>query len=578
MLIPDNIQKFDSRGESFLYHRFRNDPNTQDYFILHSVFTNHHLTNVSGEIDFLVLAPGLGFFAIEVKHGKVDRDSGTWIFTNSKGESTRKTKGPFRQVEDTKHSIRNYILDSVSHNKKLLNKLSKVIFATGVAFTSTSYNKINIGPESFPWQIFTEEDFRLPVSKYIKRLSEGWHDEYSKHPWHDVNSSRPTVEDCEEVLKIIRGDFKIDYSELNRISDNQKLIEEFTQEQFKVLDFTDFNDRCVIEGQAGTGKTVIALELTRRKLKEGKRVGLFCFNQKLGEKLNKSLYNEFQNSASLYAGTLHRYLSENVSNVSNVSNTDYDNEYYSENLPLEFLIQNEELSEELKFDVLIIDEAQDFLTENYLEVFDWILKGGINKGQWTMFGDFTNQAIYINDPEEAKLLLSQRAFFVKVPPLKLNCRNTKRIAEQNTLITGIDEPNFTGLTLPGISVDVLFPRINKQKEILENKVQELISSGIDPELITLLSPKRFENTFLSDSEIILVQIKKGLEVSTIHSYKGLENVIIVLYDFSEIQSEVAMRLLYVGISRATQQLSIILNQNLEQSFQKLVSSNSSKLK
>ena len=574
MLIPDNIQEFDSRGESFLYHRFKNDPNTRDYFILHSVFTNHHLTNVSGELDFLVLAPGLGFFAIEVKHGKVEREDGTWIFTNSNGKSTHKTKGPFRQVEDTKHSIRNYILESVSGNQKLLSKLSKVLFATGVAFTSTSHDKLNIGPESFPWQIFTEEDFRLPISKYIKRLSEGWHSEYSKHPWYDVNSSRPTIADCEEVLKIIRGDFKINYTELNRISDNQKLIEEFTQEQFKVLDFTEFNDRCLIEGQAGTGKTVIALELARRKLHKGKRVGFFCFNQRLGEKLNRSLNNTFKNSDGLYAGTLHRYLSQNVSTESTF---DHDHEFYSEYLPLEFLIQNEELSEEQKFDVLIIDEAQDLLIANYLEVFDWILKGGIKNGQWTMFGDFTNQAIYINEPEKAKKLLSQRAFFVKVPPLKLNCRNTKKIANQNTLITGIEKPEFSGFTLPGISIDVQFPSKNKQREVLENKVKDLISNGINSDLITLLSPKRFENTFLADSEIIFELKKKGLQVSTIHSYKGLENVVIVLYDFSEISSEESKRLLYVGISRATQQLNIILNKDLEQPYQKLISSNYSKL-
>ena len=576
MLIPDNIEEFDSHGERFLYHRFKNDPNTRDYFVLHSVFTNHHLTNVSGELDFLVLAPGLGFFAIEVKHGKVERDDGTWIFTNSKGKSTRKTKGPFRQVEDTKHSIRNYILESVSGNQKLLNKLSKILFATGVAFTSTSHDKLNIGPESFPWQIFTEEDFRLPISKYIKRLSEGWHDEYSKHPWYDINSSRPTIEDCEEVLKIIRGDFKIDYSELNRISDNQKLIEEFTQEQFKVLDFTDFNDRCLIEGQAGTGKTVIALELARRKLQEGKRVGLFCFNQKLGEKLKRSFNNTFVGSDSFFAGTLHRYLSRNVATES-VAGHEYDHDYYSEYLPLEFLIQNEELSDDQKFDVLIVDEAQDLLTENYIEVFDWILKGGIINGNWTMFGDFTNQAIYINDPEEAKQLLSQRAFFVKVPPLKLNCRNTKKIANQNTLITGIEKPEFTGFTLPGIPIDVKFPSSNKQREILENKVKELIKNGVEADLITLLSPKKFENTFLADSEFIYEQKKKGLQVSTIHSYKGLENVVVFLYDFPEISSEESKRLLYVGISRATQQLNIILNQDLEQYYQKLISSNYSKL-
>jgi hypothetical protein len=574
MLIPDNIQEFDSRGERFLYYSFRNDSYTKNYYILHSVFTNHHLTNVSGELDFLVLAPNLGFFAIEVKHGKVERDSGTWIFTNSKGQSSRKTKGPFRQVEDTKHSIRNYILESVSGNKKLLKKLSKVLFATGVAFTSTPNNKLDIGPESFPWQIFTQEDLRLPISKYFKRLSEGWHAEYGKHPWYDVNGSRPTVDDCEKVLKILRGDFKIDYSELNRISDNQKLIEEFTQEQFEVLDFTEFNDRCLIEGQAGTGKTVIALELTRRKLQEGKRVGLFCFNNKLGKKLNGSLNNVFENSERFYSGTLHGYLSKSVSSESKFEN---DHQYYSEDLPLEFLIQNEEISEDQKFDVIIIDESQDLLTENYLEVFDWILKGGIKNGKWAMFGDFTNQAIYINDPEEAKQLLSKRSFYSNVPPLKLNCRNTKKIAKHNTLITGIEKPEFTGFTLPGISINVQFPSKNKQREVLENKVKDLISTGIESNLITLLSPKRFENTFLADSEFILDQKIKGLQVSTIHSYKGLENVVVFLYDFPEISSEVSKHLLYVGISRATQQLNMILNQDLEQSYQKLISSNLSKI-
>lgn len=575
MLVPDNIPEFNSRGERFVYHRFKNDPNAKNYYVLHSVFTNHHLTTVSGELDFLVLAPGLGFFAIEVKHGKVERDNGTWVFTNSKGESTRKTKGPFRQVEDTKHSIRKYILNSVSGDKKLLNKLSRVLFATGVAFTSIPYEKLNIGPEGFPWQIFTEEDLRLPISKYIKRLSDGWHQEYSKHPWYDVNSSRPTVEDCEEVLKIIRGDFKIDYSELNRISDNQKLIEEFTQEQFKVLDFTEFNDRCLIEGQAGTGKTVVALELVRRKLREGKKVGLFCFNHKLGEKLHNSIANVFNNEVNdYYAGTLHSYL---ASHISGVLKDDPDHRYYSKYLPLEFLIQNEKLREEQKFDLLIIDEAQDLLTENYLEVFDWILKGGIKDGKWIMFGDFTNQAIYLNNPEKSKLLISQRLSFARIPPLRVNCRNTKKIANQNTLITGVEVPEFTGFTLPGIPIDVRFPTKNKRQELIENKIRELKSDGIAPNMIALLSPKRFEKTYLYDSEFVQRQLKKGLEVSTIHSYKGLENVIVFLYDFPEIQSEESVRLFYVGISRATQQLNIILNKDLEKSYQKMISLNLSKL-
>lgn len=575
MLIPDNIKEFDSNGERFMYHRFKKDTDSSEFIILQSVFTTRHISSVAGELDFFVLAPWLGFFAIEVKHGKVERKDGTWIFTNRKGEATLKTKGPFRQVEDTKHSIRNYILDAVSTNKKLSDRLSKILFATGVAFTSMKDERLNIGPEGFPWQIFTEEDFRLPISKYIQRLSQGWHEEYSNRVWYDPDLSRPTIKDCEEVLKIIRGDFQIDYSELNRISDNQKQIEEFTQEQFKVLDFTDFNDRCLIEGQAGTGKTIIALELARRRIKDGKKVGFFCFNQMLGEKLNKSLRKVFNYENEFYAGTLHKYL---LNQVSTEDTLNFDDEFYSEKLPIEYLIQNESISEEDKFDEIIMDEAQDLIIENYLQVFDWMLKGGIRNGKWTMFGDFTNQAIYINNPIAAKQSLSEYAFFSNVPPLKLNCRNTKRISKHNTLVTGVELPEFSTFTLPGNSIDVQCPASNKQQDLVENHIRKLIDSGIEPQKISLLSPKKFENTYLAESAFISQLQQKGLIVSTIHSYKGLENAIVILYDFQEISSERTLHLFYVGISRATQELFIVLNKELETAYQNLINTNLPKIK
>jgi superfamily I DNA/RNA helicase len=53
----------------------------------------------------------------------------------------------------------------------------------------------------------------------------------------------------------------------------------------------------------------------------------------------------------------------------------------------------------------------------------------------------------------------------------------------------------------------------------------------------------------------------------------LENSIIVLYDFDDISSIRMQRLLYVGISRATQELYIVLEKKLEASVTKLVQEN-----
>jgi hypothetical protein len=571
MLIPDDIESFESYGEKLLFFKFKNDELAQDYYVLHSVFTNHHLNNVSGELDFLVLAPGKGFFAIEVKHGGVRREGGEWIFQNRKSEITRKTRGPFSQVEGTKHSIRNYVLNN-ANDRRLSGRLSKILFATGVVFTSMKHNQANFGPEGFSWQVLTEEGLRLPISKYIETLSKGWHNQYRNLNWYDVNESRPSVKDCEEMLKIIRGDFQIDYSEVNIISDNEKIIEEFTREQFHILDFTDFNDRSLIQGQAGTGKTVLALELARRRIKENKRVGLFCFNQKLGKKLKASL-NAIDGSqeTNSYANTLHKYLMRNVSNIS--GGHEYESVFFKEELPVEFLIQNEDMKASEKFDILIVDEAQDLLTDYYLEIFDWILKGGINNGKWVMFGDFSNQAIYLNDPGNAKKRLDKKSFFAKLPPLRINCRNTKKIANHNSLLTGAKLPEFTGKTLAGKPINAKFPAKSKQSNTVIKIVKSLLEKGIKKSQITLLSPKKIKNTYLADSDYINEVKNQGLQLATIHSFKGLENVVIILFDFDEILTNEAKRLLYVGISRATQELILVLNQGLEANYNRIVAEN-----
>jgi DNA helicase IV len=71
-------------------------------------------------------------------------------------------------------------------------------------------------------------------------------------------------------------------------------------------------------------------------------------------------------------------------------------------------------------------------------------------------------------------------------------------------------------------------------------------------------------------------IKKGVKHSTIQAFKGLENTIILLYDFDELSSTQMQRLLYVGISRATQELYIVLDKKLEKSVTQLIQENYSK--
>lgn len=571
MLIPDNIIDFESVGERLLYHRFKNDGSCSGMYIMHSVFVSHHLRSICGELDFLILAPGMGFFAIEVKHGRVSRDEGTWKFTDRNGNSTTKTKSPFAQVTGTLQSIRSFVLNKAKSTKKQKD-LSKILWGSGVAFTSMEMPP-NLGQEAESWQILSKDGLRYPISYYIESLSKGFHHQYSSNKWYDVNKSRPSKEECEYLIELIRGDFDTTYTALNRIKETGDLIEELTKEQFRTLDITNYNPRCLFEGGAGTGKTLLAIELLRRNFLEGSKVALFCYNHKLGEYVqNVSL--KIGLNASSYGGSFHKYLLTNT----DLPNPEYNHQFFQEELPFEFMIQHEEIAEDDKYDLIIVDESQDLITPNFLEVLDTILKDGISNGRWVMFGDFSNQAIYQEKTKQEIIsVLREKTDFVTLPPLKINCRNSKIIANQNTLLTGCELPQFRNGGIPGPSVEQKFPSRTNFISTIENIISSYIEKGVVLDEIIILAPKKLENTSLKESIVINNAISHGMSFSTIQSFKGLEKNIVIMTEFTELNTLEAKKLMYVGISRAKQQLSIILLKELEPSYQKLIQENFSKI-
>jgi len=566
MLIPDKIEEEASTGEKIILHKFRTEASSHQYFVLHSLFIAKHLKTVSGELDFLVLAPGKGIFSLEVKHGDVKREGGIWYFKNRYGQLNTSTKGPFRQVSDTMHSLRKYIIDKVSDNPKKLERYNKILFGYGVIFSGLDYIPEELGPEAESWMVYTRYLIRRsPVSIYIENLYRGWVNKFENNPRFNINECTPTQNECEDIVRLLRGDFDYKYSEINKVIDEEYRIEQFTKEQFEILNFADNNLRCLFEGAAGTGKTIMALEMAKKAIYSGKKVALFSFNAQLGKKLAQDLKELGEDkSGRYYAGNIDSFLLQNTTAEVPLDENEH-KEFFSEQLPIEFLLDTEKMPEEDKFDLLIVDEAQDIITANYLEVMDSILKGGIKNGQWSMFGDFTNQAIYLNDPSEAIELLRKRACFSIAPKLNVNCRNTAQIAKQNTLMSGIDLPLGLKNMPTGKGISNYFPK-NKLGEKLDEIIDGL-KKTISLEKITVLSPYKYENSGIDGSKYLS---NSKVAFSTIQSFKGLENTAIILTGFKELDSEKAKRLLYVGISRARIHLSIVLDNKLESEYQKLL--------
>ena len=526
---------------------------------------------MSGELDFLVLAPYHGFFCIEVKHGGISRKNGEWCFTDKQGNKVCKKTGPFVQQSKTMNSIRKYVIDKVSHNKELKERFERILWGSGVAFTSMM-EFTDFGPEGHSYQVLTKQALSvMPIGAFIETLSNGCHNEHSNKSFYDIHGSRPTVKDCETMLKILRGDFEIDYSELNRLEEDEALIEQYTREQFELLDFINYNQRCLIEGAAGTGKTLMALEVAKRKV-SGNNIGLFCFNSLLGENLSSSTIGLLMSKPYSFCGSFHKFLLLNSDLKFPVNEVDRQ-KYFTEDLPIDFILRSENLNENDKFDFLVLDEAQDLLSPYYMEVFNLILKGGLKSGNWIMFGDFSNQAIYLNKPEDIWKRLNQSISYTRFPPLRINCRNTKMIAKQNTLFTGVEMPQFRSSMTDGKQVVCKYPSKANKVVTLEAIILDIDKRGIPMKKVTLLSPQKIENTIIENSTLVKGMLKDDLKFSTIQSYKGLENSIIILLDFDEISSEHMQKLLYIGVSRAKQELYVLLDQSLKESATRLIAEN-----
>ena len=561
--------EFNSDGEKMVYNALVRD--CPEYIVLHSVFLNRHIKNISGEVDLLVLIPGQGFFCLEVKHGGVERLSdGRWKFTNRDGKENIKSKGPFQQVKDAMHSLRNSLPIIFNHNQQQIDRFNKFMFGSAVMFTSLDeFN--NLGIEGERWELFLRGNLKK-IRCYFENLSNKWHQKYAATPnayyWYDDKESRPTKKDCELFRNALRGDFRYDYALINRIADDENKIKEFTEQQFEYIDYTYDNPRNLVLGGAGTGKTIMALEIARRKAEDGFRVGLFCYNRLLGldikHKIN-NLSHDFSNNNG-FAGTLDSFM---LSALQKPFPNNEGQDFWSIELPTDFFLEFSEKPDSEKFDYLIIDEIQDLLTDERLEAMGALLKGGLKEGNWTFLGDLSNQAIYLDvSSEEALDRLTKCANYSKLK-LKYNCRNPKIVNNLNTSLTGCEKLATREGMPEGEPVTLKF--LKNTSELIKS-IEEIIISlknqNVSFASITLLSPKKINLS--NDSNIINDAVKNGLKEETIQSYKGLENTYIILHGFDEISSNEAARLLYVGISRSRFKIYLMMSKALDESYMNLI--------
>ena len=190
------------------------------------------------------------------------------------------------------------------------------------------------------------------------------------------------------MVKILRPNFESYESPRTRIRRVKAEAKRYTKMQFRALDFAEGNERVVFEGPAGTGKTLLAIEAARRAERLGRRTLFICYNELLGAWLKKEV-------APLAARIDFDRVARRMLQVSGLGARP-DPDFWSTTLPLAAVAALEENPDGTfrSYEQLIVDEAQDFLRNGYIDFLDRSVIGGLQKGRVMLFGDFERQAVY----------------------------------------------------------------------------------------------------------------------------------------------------------------------------------------
>ena len=489
-----------------------------------------------GQSDFIIMHPDYGILFIEVKGGGVEYDPHRHWTSIDANNFKFAINDPIQQAQRAQYAFRSHIEGSRewradSHGRSLF----RTYLRKGAIFPDCDPPKPvpdQIGGHD-RWFFCFKQDFMGGLAHWIRhRLPE-----------------QPVPRACfaREAIAIVHKRLTDSVTMRVPLADrfNVQITEQdslLTGEQRVALLNMNENPRGLIRGAAGTGKTVIALEMCARLAERGKRVLLLCYSGALCQWLRRRM--KCPNVAVMTFADLcsHRLGSALEAQP---------REYRPNDPSLAALVQRARSHPSPEqWDAILVDEGQDF-QRAWWEVVEASLQPG--SGILQVFYD-ANQAVYARDFDIAGVLgLHEHT-------LRVNLRNSRPIAEMARAF--YQGPAFLSDTgAAGLPPSANHLGIPRALETARNIVETLHTAEQVPlHHIAIMLPSE---ELAADMRRLLrrTHCKAGesadnaITVDTIARLKGLDAPVTIMIANREIAS--SQENCYVGVTRARARLYVL---------------------
>ena len=535
---PVDIENYNyTPSEKYMYEAFR-DKLDKKYHVFYSVrwFEMTEGKRVDSESDFIVFDPSFGFITIEVKGGKdIIQEDTRWFLIESKNgeESTRELKcSPYEQAEKSMRHFHKYFHEE-------FHQSFNGVYGFAVAFPWYASDKII--SSSSPRELTIDKS---DIDNLPRKINEIFHYWRNKR-----NLSVPfSAEQRKRFISLVNKRISLSAAAGALIPIKEKELSKINAVQDSIIDAMHNYREMRFIGGAGTGKTYIGAKKAKQEALNGKKVLFTCCSKGLINYVSNEVLKGVDNVTCMdFEGLMQKILED-----------DYENAIENGKGFFDYI---EAITDEYKYDCIIVDEAQDYDVDKGLSI------RALLKEDYSTFYVFfdENQNVFSKDFEDS--------FAINYPPviLRYNIRNTGRIYDNAIQKTGLGTDTVAN-SLLGVEPEyAAYKNISQCKKALTNIINKLTQKEfVSPKSIVILGNCNYEDSIISNEDYVgSFRIDKSNNLSIIEDdvirycsvkdFKGMEADIIVYINHIRNKTFDAKELCeqYVALTRARYYLYVL---------------------